>query len=100
MWGPDPVRLEKKGGVEGTATVGLDTYYSHLVQQRMVSGSRIFWGRGHLHIKWQESLLFHSTYSKQMVLNIYVGGETEDGSGEKSDESLKADQLLLIGGIS
>ena len=56
MCAPDPGHFEEKRELAESATVGLDALDSHLVQQHMGSGNRLFGGRGHLLRKGQNGV--------------------------------------------
>ena len=84
MCATDPVLFEEKMELTGSATVGLNALDSHLVQQRMGSGIRIFGNRGHLIIKWQKYVWVHWYHCNQMVINIHAGVKAENGSDEKA----------------
>ena len=54
MCNPYYGRFVEKMEVEGSAPVVFDAADSHLVQKFMVSGSRLFGGRGRIFGKWKK----------------------------------------------
>ena len=84
MWDPEYGQFAEKREVTGSATVVFDVADSHLLQQCMRRGSRLFGFRGHIFGKWQKCVWAHFSHCKHMVLMIHAGYKAENRSGEKA----------------
>ena len=97
MCDPDSGRFAEKRGVSGSATVVFDAAYSHLVQQLMGSGSRLFGGRGHLFGKLKKLYKSTAPTASRWFSRFMLGGKWRMGVVRRQDEALTVDQLLPIG---